>query len=93
MPGALHSLTRLLRPAQRGGFSTSLYTHEPTAVFNTPTCPPTPTAQHAQDKAAQDLGACGLHPSTVQQLVQPSTLGKNALRQLSMKEYSYTWRS
>ncbi|KAG7463627.1 hypothetical protein MATL_G00178640 [Megalops atlanticus] len=91
MPHALHSLTQLLRPAQRGGFSAGLYTHEPTAVFNIPTC--ARTEQHKQDGAAQDLGGCGLHPSTVSQLVQPSTLGKSALRQLHMKDYSYTWRS
>lgn len=35
MPHALHSLTMLLRSAQRGAFSAVLYTHEPTAVFNT----------------------------------------------------------
>lgn len=35
MPHALHSLTMLLKSAQRGAFSAVLYTHEPTAVFNT----------------------------------------------------------
>ncbi|XP_035264202.1 protein downstream neighbor of son homolog isoform X2 [Anguilla rostrata] len=89
MPHALHALTRLLRPAQRGGFSAGLYPHEPTAVFNTPVGPP--AEPHLQDTAAQDLEGCGLHPSTVRQLVQPSTLGKSTLRHLHMKEYSYTW--
>ena len=35
MPHSLHSLTTLLKSAQRGAFSAVLYTHEPTAVFNT----------------------------------------------------------
>lgn len=35
MPHSLHSLTMLLKSAQRGAFSAVLYTHEPTAVFNT----------------------------------------------------------
>lgn len=35
MPHSLHSLTMLLKAAQRGAFSAVLYTHEPTAVFNT----------------------------------------------------------
>ncbi|KAI1885143.1 hypothetical protein AGOR_G00217160 [Albula goreensis] len=91
MPHALHALTQLLRPSQRGCFSCTLYTHEPTAVFNTPTS--ASTGQSVQDGAVQDLSGCGLHPSTVQQLVEPSTLGKSALRHLHMKEYSYTWRS
>lgn len=34
MPHSLHSLTMLLKSAQRGAFSAVLYTHEPTAVFN-----------------------------------------------------------
>lgn len=35
MPHSLHSLTMLLKSAQKGAFSAVLYTHEPTAVFNT----------------------------------------------------------
>lgn len=35
LPHALHSLTTLLKSAQGGAFSAVLYTHEPTAVFNT----------------------------------------------------------
>jgi len=34
LPHSLHSLTMLLKAAQRGAFSAALYTHEPTAVFN-----------------------------------------------------------
>lgn len=37
MPHCLHALTMLLKSAQRGAFSAVLYTHEPTAVFNTNT--------------------------------------------------------
>ncbi|KAL1022149.1 hypothetical protein UPYG_G00022790 [Umbra pygmaea] len=86
MPHSLHALTRLLRPAQKGGFSTALYTHEPTAVLNTHT---------AGEQAEQDvdLGGCGLPPSTVQQLQEAPSLGKSALRQLHMNNYSYTWKS
>lgn len=36
MPHALHTLTQLLKPAQKGGFSMALYTHEPSAVLNVP---------------------------------------------------------
>lgn len=87
MPHSLHALTRLLRPAQRGGFSTALYTHEPTAVLNTH------TATREQAEQAVELDGCGLHPSTIQQLQEPSTLGKSPLRQLHLNNYSYTWKS
>ncbi|XP_062303268.1 protein downstream neighbor of son homolog [Osmerus eperlanus] len=86
MPHCLHAVTRLLRPAQRGGFSTALYTHEPTAVFNTHTATE-PVQQPVE------LGGCGLHPGTVQQLLEPSVLGKSALRQLHMNSYSYSWKA
>lgn len=36
LPHALHTLTQLLKPAQKGGFSMALYTHEPSAVLNVP---------------------------------------------------------
>ncbi|XP_038835752.1 protein downstream neighbor of son homolog [Salvelinus namaycush] len=87
MPHSLHALTRLLRPAQRGGFSTALYTHEPTAVLNTH------TTTREQAEQAVELDGCGLHPSTIQQLREPSTLGKSPLRQLHLNNYSYTWKS
>uniref|UniRef100_A0A8C6X044 Downstream neighbor of SON n=1 Tax=Neogobius melanostomus TaxID=47308 RepID=A0A8C6X044_9GOBI len=35
LPSALHGITSLLRPAQKGNFSATLYTHAPTAVMNT----------------------------------------------------------
>uniref|UniRef100_A0A3Q4AF74 Uncharacterized protein n=1 Tax=Mola mola TaxID=94237 RepID=A0A3Q4AF74_MOLML len=40
-----------------------------------------------------DLSACGLHPASVQQLQQPSGLGKTALTHISMNNYSYTWKN
>uniref|UniRef100_A0A3P8SWL3 DNA replication fork stabilization factor DONSON n=1 Tax=Amphiprion percula TaxID=161767 RepID=A0A3P8SWL3_AMPPE len=40
-----------------------------------------------------DLSGCGLHPSSIQQLQQPSGLGKTALTHISMKNYSYTWKN
>ncbi|KAI4885651.1 hypothetical protein NFI96_027540, partial [Prochilodus magdalenae] len=91
MPHALHSLTQLLKPAQKGGFSASLYTHEPSAVLNVPVSKPSETDQ--QSNMEQDLGRCGLQHGTVQQLVEPTTLGKSSLRQLHMRDYSYSWSS
>ncbi|XP_072512969.1 protein downstream neighbor of son homolog [Salminus brasiliensis] len=91
MPHALHALTQLLKPSQKGGFSVSLYTHEPSAVLNVPVAKPSESDQ--QNDAAQCLDQSGLQQSTVQQLVEPSTLGKSALRQLHMRDYSYTWNS
>lgn len=40
-----------------------------------------------------DLSGCGLHPASIQQLQQPSNLGKTALTHINMNNYSYTWRS
>lgn len=40
-----------------------------------------------------DLSACGLHPASVQQFMQPSSLGKTALTHISMNNYSYTWKN
>ncbi|XP_076839419.1 protein downstream neighbor of son homolog [Brachyhypopomus gauderio] len=96
MPHTLHALTQLLRPAQRGEFSAVLYTHEPSAVLNVPSTnvPTTKTSEpDQQEKAVQELGQCGLQRSTVEQLVEPAALGKAALRQLQLTDYSYTWRT
>uniref|UniRef100_A0A8D0FEN7 DNA replication fork stabilization factor DONSON n=1 Tax=Strix occidentalis caurina TaxID=311401 RepID=A0A8D0FEN7_STROC len=84
LPHSLHSLTMLLKAAQRGAFSAVLYTHEPTAVFNT----------HLDTEAVRkDLPTCGLHPKTLDQLSQCPTLGKSSVRFLEMKDYAYTWKS
>ncbi|XP_052452750.1 protein downstream neighbor of son homolog [Carassius gibelio] len=91
MPHTLHALTQLLKPAQKGEFSVGLYTHEPTAVLNVPV---SQTSEPQQLEAVvQDLGRCGLQQSSVQQLAVPSMLGKSALRQLHMRDYSYSWKS
>ncbi|XP_039504175.1 protein downstream neighbor of son homolog isoform X3 [Pimephales promelas] len=92
MPHTLHALTQLLRPAQRGEFSAGLYTHEPTAVLNVPISQSSePETQ--PECVVQDLGRCGLQQSSVQQLAAPSILGKCALRQLHMRDYSYSWKT
>ncbi|XP_048834994.1 protein downstream neighbor of son homolog isoform X2 [Brienomyrus brachyistius] len=89
MPHTLHGLSQLLRIAQRGRFSVGLYTHEPTAVLNTSLGSPRMDTQ--QEKLAQELEACGLALSTVQQLTEPARLGRSVLRHLDMDDYSYSW--
>ncbi|KAG7258863.1 hypothetical protein CRUP_027467, partial [Coryphaenoides rupestris] len=86
LPSSLHAVTRLLRPAQRGGFSAALYTHAPTAVFNTHT-------GGGQGAEGVDLSSCGLHPASVLHLQRRSTLGKTSLRHIHMNNYNYTWMS
>ncbi|RXM99168.1 Protein downstream neighbor of son-like [Acipenser ruthenus] len=90
MPHSLHNLTLLLKSAQQGAFSAGLYTHEPTAVFNTD---PHTQGECTKESVLQDLGGCGLHPETLQKLLEPAVLGKSALRQLDMNEYKYSWKS
>ncbi|XP_073805396.1 protein downstream neighbor of Son [Danio rerio] len=92
MPHCVHALTLLLKAAQRGQFTASLYTHEPTAVLNIPISPGTHTQEHTEC-VVQDLLRCGLQQSSVQQLAAPSILGKAALRQLQMRDCSYSWRT
>uniref|UniRef100_A0A4W5K3L5 DNA replication fork stabilization factor DONSON n=1 Tax=Hucho hucho TaxID=62062 RepID=A0A4W5K3L5_9TELE len=57
--------------------------------------PPHPTGPYSLQRSYQavELDGCGLHPSTIQQLQEPSTLGKSSLRQLHLNNYSYTWKS
>ncbi|XP_050827942.1 protein downstream neighbor of Son isoform X2 [Serinus canaria] len=86
LPHALHALTLVLGPAQRGSFRALLSPHEPSAAFNTRPAPP-------QEDVQQDLPACGLHPKTLDQLSQCPTLGKSSLRLLEMKDYTYTWKA
>ncbi|KAF3857319.1 hypothetical protein F7725_009178 [Dissostichus mawsoni] len=104
LPSSLHTITNLLRPAQKGNFSSALYTHTPTAVMNTHTmeqqlhlvvthCTCSPSSCLQSSAGSSDLSACGLHPASIQHLTQPSTLGKTALSHISMINYSYTWRS
>ncbi|NXT01603.1 DONS protein, partial [Jacana jacana] len=91
MPHSLHTLTALLKAAQRGAFSAVLYTHEPTAVFNTDLDAANPAL--SKETVCKDLAACGLHPQTLAQLSQCPTLGKSSIRFLEMKDYAYTWKS
>uniref|UniRef100_UPI0037E7ABB2 protein downstream neighbor of son homolog n=1 Tax=Semicossyphus pulcher TaxID=241346 RepID=UPI0037E7ABB2 len=85
LPSSLHAVTALLRPAQKGNFSATLYTHAPTAVMNTHT--------NKCTGGSVDLCSCGLHPASIQQLQQPSGLGKTALTHINMNNYSYTWKN
>ncbi|XP_037646513.1 protein downstream neighbor of son homolog [Sebastes umbrosus] len=87
LPSSLHTVTTLLRPAQKGNFSAALYTHTPTAVMNTHT-----TKQQCTGVSV-DLSGCGLHPTSIQQLQQPSSLVKTALTHINMNNYSYTWKN
>ncbi|EMP32268.1 Protein downstream neighbor of son like protein [Chelonia mydas] len=88
MPHCLHTLTMLLKSAQKGAFSAVLYTHEPTAVFNT-------NIERILNKetTCKDLTKCGLHLKTLDQLIQLPTLGKSSIRLLEMRDYAYTWKS
>lgn len=87
LPSSLHAILTLLRPAQKGNFSAALYTHTPTAVMNVYS-----TKQQVSE-ASVELSSCGLHPASIQQLQQPSTLGKTALTHITMNNYSYTWKN
>ncbi|XP_069616896.1 protein downstream neighbor of Son [Ranitomeya imitator] len=87
MPHTVHSLTLLLKAAQKGSFSASLYTHEPTTVFNTAIHP-----QNCKESNGAELAHCGLHPLTLEQVTQLSTLGKSSLRHLELNDYKYTWK-
>uniref|UniRef100_A0A674G8E0 Downstream neighbor of SON n=1 Tax=Taeniopygia guttata TaxID=59729 RepID=A0A674G8E0_TAEGU len=82
LPHALHALTMVLGPAQRGSFRALLSPHEPSAAFNA-----------RPEDVQQDLPACGLHPKTLDQLQQCPTLGKSSIRLLEMKDYTYTWKA
>ncbi|NXT56079.1 DONS protein, partial [Pluvianellus socialis] len=90
LPHSLHSLTTLLKAAQRGAFSAVLYTHEPTAVFNAGLDKASPALN--KETVCKDLAACGLHPKTLDQLSLCPTLGKASIRFLEMKDYAYTWK-
>ncbi|NXY11007.1 DONS protein, partial [Pteruthius melanotis] len=86
LPHALHALTLVLGPAQRGAFRALLSPHEPSAAFNARAAPPQEAVHH-------QLPACGLHPKTLDQLSQCPTLGKSSMRLLEMKDYAYTWKA
>ncbi|XP_040279083.1 protein downstream neighbor of Son [Bufo bufo] len=87
MPHTVHFLTLLLKAAQRGSFSASLYTHEPTTVFNTSI-----HSQNGKEIDSTELANCGLHSQTLEQFTQLSTLGKSSLRHLELNDYKYSWK-
>ncbi|XP_071994796.1 protein downstream neighbor of Son [Engystomops pustulosus] len=87
MPHTVHSLTLLLNAAQKGSFSASLYTHDPTTVFNTAI-----HSQNCKEMDGAELANCGLHPLTLEQFTQSSTLGKSSLRHLDLSDYKFTWK-
>ncbi|XP_078416340.1 protein downstream neighbor of son homolog [Cetorhinus maximus] len=89
MPHSLHSLTLMLKSAQKGRFTASLLTHEPTSVFNVAL----KMEQHEnKDLSSDELSNSGLHPETLNQLMQQPTFGKSSMRHLEMNDYKYTWK-
>ncbi|XP_074156818.1 protein downstream neighbor of Son isoform X5 [Sminthopsis crassicaudata] len=90
MPHSLHSLTMLLKSAQKGSFSAGLYTHEPTSIFNTCTQMGKLPNKEVLEK---ELANCGLHLETLSQLTQLPVLGKSSLRFMEMDNYMCNWRS
>ncbi|XP_062270640.1 protein downstream neighbor of son homolog [Scomber scombrus] len=89
LPSSLHAITNLLRTAQKGNFSASLYSHTPTTVMNIHNN----KDQQQCTGGSVDLSACGLHPASIQQLQMPSSLGKTALTHITMTNSSYTWKN
>ncbi|XP_031815200.1 protein downstream neighbor of Son [Sarcophilus harrisii] len=90
MPHSLHSLTMLLKSAQKGSFSAGLYTHEPTSIFNTCTQMEKLSNKEVLEK---ELANCGLHLKTLSQLTELPILGKSSLRFMEMDNYICNWRS
>uniref|UniRef100_A0A4X2K0D6 DNA replication fork stabilization factor DONSON n=1 Tax=Vombatus ursinus TaxID=29139 RepID=A0A4X2K0D6_VOMUR len=90
MPHSLHSLTMLLKSAQKGSFSAGLYTHEPTSIFNT--CTQMEKISN-KDVLEKELANCGLHLKTLSQLTQLPILGKSSLRFMEMDNYACNWKS
>ncbi|XP_067897210.1 protein downstream neighbor of son homolog isoform X4 [Heterodontus francisci] len=89
MPHSLHSLTLMLKSAQKGTFTASLHTHEPTSVFNVAL----KMEQHEnKDLSSDELSNSGLHPETLNQLMQQPTFGKSSMKHLEMNDYKYTWK-
>ncbi|XP_078264899.1 protein downstream neighbor of Son [Rhinoraja longicauda] len=89
MPHTIHSLTLMLKSAQRGNFTANFRTHEPTSVFNVPL-----KLEHQEDKdhSSGELSNYGLHPETLTQLVQQPTIGKSSIKHIEMNNYKYTWK-
>ncbi|XP_048396803.1 protein downstream neighbor of Son [Stegostoma tigrinum] len=89
MPHSLHSLTLMLKSAQKGRFTASLLSHEPTSVLNVAL----KMEQHEnKDLSSDELRNSGLHPETLNQLMQKPIFGKSSLKHLEMNDYKYTWK-
>uniref|UniRef100_F7AHK1 DNA replication fork stabilization factor DONSON n=1 Tax=Ornithorhynchus anatinus TaxID=9258 RepID=F7AHK1_ORNAN len=91
MPHSLHSLTMLLKSAQKGSFSAGLYSHEPTNVFNVRTQEEESVLN--KETLHLDLADCGLHLKTLDQLIRSPELGKSSIRLLQVDNYNYSWRA
>ncbi|XP_029943022.1 protein downstream neighbor of son homolog isoform X2 [Salarias fasciatus] len=89
LPSSLHTITKLLQRSQKGEFWSVLSTHRPTAVLNTAGT----QLQGGPAPRPEDLSSCGLHPDSVQQLLQPSSLGKTALTHIKMSQNRYSWKN
>ncbi|XP_059824705.1 protein downstream neighbor of son homolog isoform X1 [Hypanus sabinus] len=89
MPHALHSLTLMLKSAQKGNFTASFHSHEPTSVFNVAL-----KLEHheGKDHSLSEMSNYGLHPETLNQLMQQPTFGKSSMKHLEMKDYRYLWK-
>ncbi|XP_051870355.1 protein downstream neighbor of son homolog [Pristis pectinata] len=89
MPHTLHSLTLMLKSAQKGNFTASFHSHEPTSVFNVAL-----KLEHHEGKdcSSGELSNYGLHPETLNQLMKQPTIGKSSMKHLEMKDYKYTWK-
>uniref|UniRef100_A0A4W3J7M4 DNA replication fork stabilization factor DONSON n=1 Tax=Callorhinchus milii TaxID=7868 RepID=A0A4W3J7M4_CALMI len=89
MPNSLHALTLMLKSAQRGKFTANLYTHEPTSVFNVDL-----KLQQCKSKEllSKELSNSGLHPATLEKLMEQPVFGKSSIRHLEMNDYRYGWK-
>ncbi|NXD29726.1 DONS protein, partial [Spelaeornis formosus] len=80
LPHALHSLTLLLGPAQRGSFRALLSPHEPSAAFNARPAPPQVSAFPSPDSAPSSSRAIAA-PAGSQRLPQSSPVWQEGLPQ------------
>uniref|UniRef100_A0A8C4QLQ8 Downstream neighbor of SON n=1 Tax=Eptatretus burgeri TaxID=7764 RepID=A0A8C4QLQ8_EPTBU len=83
LPHTLRVLTHLVKMAHDGEFHTALLTHTPTSAFNAPACA---TVRHL---SAEPL-MC-LKTFFFSALWRAPTLGKRALRELSVEGGAYNW--
>ncbi|XP_069744917.1 protein downstream neighbor of son homolog [Narcine bancroftii] len=89
MPHALHSLSLMLKSAQKGNFTANFHSHEPTSVFNVAL---KLECQEGKDHSSSEQSNFGLHRETLNQLMQQPTIGKFSIKHLEMNDYKYTWK-